>query len=173
MVMAAAIWGKQWSGSHVCFHCDNMAVVAILGRRTAKTPSLTHLLWCLSFFSSFHFSALHIPGVLNVAADALFRNRMTLFCSRPDSTVPHLASTVGRPTQHHARLGIAQLDAAVHSLLGRGLAASTVASNASGKRRYLMFCTQFNFTRSTRPYSVALSPSLYHNPCPPSRLDLT
>ena len=84
VVMAAAIWGKQWSGSHVCFHCDNMAVVAILGSRTAKTSLLTHLLRCLSFFSaiySFHFSALHIPGVLNVAADALSRNRMTLFCS--------------------------------------------------------------------------------------------
>ena len=95
MVMAAAIWGKQWSGSHVCFHCDNMAVVAILGRRTAKTPSLTHLLWCLSFFSaidSFHFSALHIPGVLNVAADALFRNRMTLFCSLVAQTQQFLIS---------------------------------------------------------------------------------
>ena len=143
MVMAAAIWGKQWSGSHVCFHCDNMAVVAILGSRTAKTPLLTHLLRCLSFFSAI---SAH-TGSIECSSGCIIpqsHDSVLLSCP-PDSTVPHPASTVS-PTQHHARLGIAQLDAAVHSLLGRGLAASTVASYASGKRRYLMFCTQFNFT---------------------------
>ena len=30
IVIAAAIWGRRWSRSHVCFHSDYMAVVAIL-----------------------------------------------------------------------------------------------------------------------------------------------
>ena len=33
VTMAAALWGPQWSGKHICFHSDNMAVVAVLQRR--------------------------------------------------------------------------------------------------------------------------------------------
>lgn len=76
IVMAAAIWGKSWAGCHIAFHSDNMAVVAVLNKRTAKDPLLIHLLRCLYFYSAFygfHYSAMHVPGVLNVAADALSR----------------------------------------------------------------------------------------------------
>lgn len=27
---SAGLWGRQWTGQHVCFHSDNMAVVAFL-----------------------------------------------------------------------------------------------------------------------------------------------
>lgn len=27
IVMAAAIWGRLWRGSHICCYCDNIAVV--------------------------------------------------------------------------------------------------------------------------------------------------
>ena len=70
--------------AHVVMGCPGCLHVRPGCTRTAKTPLLTHLLRCLSFFSaiySFYFSTLHIPGVLNVAADALSRNRMSLFCS--------------------------------------------------------------------------------------------
>ena len=30
IVVAAAIWGPHWSGSHVLFHCDNEAVVTVI-----------------------------------------------------------------------------------------------------------------------------------------------
>jgi uncharacterized membrane protein len=33
VVIAAAVWGKQWSGKHIRFHSDNMAVVAVLSNR--------------------------------------------------------------------------------------------------------------------------------------------
>ena len=36
VVMAAAVWGHQWQGCHVCFHSDNMAVVSVLVNRAAK-----------------------------------------------------------------------------------------------------------------------------------------
>ena len=84
IVVAAAIWGCHWSGKHVCFHSDNEAVVCAIQRRTAKHPLLTHFLRCLFFYASyysFHYSATHIPGSLNTAADAISRNNITLLSS--------------------------------------------------------------------------------------------
>lgn len=78
VAIAAALWGPYWSGKHVCFHSDNMAVVAVLQQRSAKSPPLAHLLRCIALFSayhSFHFSAMHVPGVHNEVADALSRNK--------------------------------------------------------------------------------------------------
>ena len=82
VVTAAALWGRQWAGLHVCFHVDNLAVVSILNKRSAKDPLLSHLLRCLFFFSAFykfHFSAEHIPGSSNTAADALSRDNIHVF----------------------------------------------------------------------------------------------
>lgn len=84
VVVAAALWGKYWAGKHIRFHSDNMAVVAVLNSRSARTPLLMHLLRCFSFYCAyfrFHVSATHIPGILNTAADALSRNNLSLFSS--------------------------------------------------------------------------------------------
>lgn len=92
VVMAVAMWGRYWSGSHVCFNSDNMAVVAILSSRTAKAPLLVHLLRCFSFFCAHfgvHFSARHVPGALNTAADALSRGNLPLFSSLVPRTPQH------------------------------------------------------------------------------------
>ena len=82
VVVAAALWGRAWEGRHVCFHSDNMAVVSILSKRSAKDQHLLALLRCLFFLASFykfHYSARHIPGVLNIAADTLSRMPVTDF----------------------------------------------------------------------------------------------
>ena len=82
VVLAAALWGRLWFKQHICFHSDNMVVVSASTTMTAKVPLLMHLL--RSFFSayfSFTFSAKHIPGALNSAADALSRNNLALFSS--------------------------------------------------------------------------------------------
>ena len=82
VVAAAALWGKLWGGQHIRFHSDNSAVVAVLSSRTARSPLLMHLLRCFSFYSAyygFHFSAEHVPGVMNTAADALSQNNLPLF----------------------------------------------------------------------------------------------
>lgn len=84
VVVAAALWGGRWAGQHIRFHSDNTAVVAVLNSGTARSPLLMHLLRCFSFYSAyygFHFSAKHVPGVLNTAADALSRDKLRLFHS--------------------------------------------------------------------------------------------
>ena len=73
VVVAAALWGGAWEGRHVCFH---LAVVTVLAKRSAKDIHLLALLRYLFFFASFYkfqYSAVHVPGVYNTAADALSR----------------------------------------------------------------------------------------------------
>lgn len=84
VVIAAALWGHQWSRRGVCFRSDNMAVVDLLKTRTSRDPLLMHMLRCLAFYAAyyrFQLTAAHIPGVLNTAADALSRNNISLFHS--------------------------------------------------------------------------------------------
>ena len=100
IVLAAAMWGPLWSSNHVCFHCDNIAVVTIIENRNARHTLLTQLLRCLFFYASFfqfHFSASHIPGAHNVVADAISRNNLTLLHSlvpqASQVTIPPAVST--------------------------------------------------------------------------------
>ncbi len=82
VVMAAIVWGSAWSGGSVRFHCDNSAVVALLNSGSVRDASLMHLIRCLSFVSAkfnFVFSADHIRGVENGLADALSRDKLTVF----------------------------------------------------------------------------------------------
>ena len=76
VVLAADIWGPQWSRRHVLFRCDNEAVVHILNSRTSKIPCLMrllrHLLASAAHFN-FSFASHHVPGVSNRIADALSR----------------------------------------------------------------------------------------------------
>ncbi len=77
IVIAAAFWGSQWTKSRVHFFCDNMAVVALLKTLTSKDALIMHLLRCLAFYAAhygFEIESYHIPGVQNVAADAISRN---------------------------------------------------------------------------------------------------
>ena len=84
VVLAAACWGHIWSGHHIQFNVDNIAVVKVVNRLNADSPHLCQLLHCLQFYSAlykFTFSAKHIPGVNNTAADALSRGNIPLFRS--------------------------------------------------------------------------------------------
>ena len=73
-MIAAAMWGRCWSGQVVCCRCDNSAVVAVLNRRTSRDSELMHLLRCLIFFEakfSFRMVSAHIVGSQNTLADQL------------------------------------------------------------------------------------------------------
>ncbi len=76
IVIATAFWGSQWTKSRVHFFCDNMAVVALLKTLTSKDALIMHLLRCLAFYAAHYgleIESYHIPGVQNVAADAISR----------------------------------------------------------------------------------------------------
>ena len=95
ILLAAATWGCSWHHCSVFFHCDNAAVVFVIQRHSAKDPFLLHLLHCLYFYAArfqFGYSAHHLHGVSNVAADALSRDNMSLFLSLVPPGSPSVVS---------------------------------------------------------------------------------
>ena len=88
VVIAAAIYGNQWSGKLVLFKVDNMAVVEVLKAMYSRETHLMHLIRMLVFFAAhfnFWFSASHIAGSDNIL---LSRNNAQLFLSQV-STASH------------------------------------------------------------------------------------
>ena len=84
VVLAAAVWERQWAGQHVLFISDNMAVVSTLSAQSTRKTMLSHLLRCLFFWEArfnFSHSAEHLAGKLNTAANALSRNNLSVFHS--------------------------------------------------------------------------------------------
>lgn len=82
IIIAAATWGKLWSGCNVRARCDNAAVVAVVNARYSKEKLLMHMLRCLFFVEAqyqFRLSANHIAGVHNSLADDLSRDRLGSF----------------------------------------------------------------------------------------------
>ena len=138
VVIAAALWGRSWHRIRICFHVDNMEVVVILRRYSAGSEVTHHLLRCLYFYSAlfqFEFSAEHIPGVQNVAADALSRDNLVLFSSLlPQATQVQIPAS---------RLGISELDQCVQGFFANGLAPATWTAYHSFANRYLGFCAEF------------------------------
>ena len=97
VVMAAAIWGKEWSGKSVRFWSDNSSVVALLNSGCSREEQLMHLMRCLVFITAkynFVVSASHVKGTCNDLADALSRNNRAYFLSnypqaqRSPTTIP-------------------------------------------------------------------------------------
>ena len=96
IVLAAAMWGPCWAGRHILFHTDNLAVVQVIQNLNAADLLLCNLLRCLYFYAAhyrFTFTAKHIPGVKNIAADGMSRNNLPLFHSLfpqvPQHMIPH------------------------------------------------------------------------------------
>ena len=84
VVIAVAVWGKQWQGQTVLVCSDNMAVVAALKAGSCQDVTMMHLLRCLHFFSAYHQLKIlsdHVPGKENLTADALSRNYKSIFSS--------------------------------------------------------------------------------------------
>ena len=109
MTLEAATWRHAWEGKLVRFNSDNMAVVGAINKLYSRKEMLMHLLRCMTFYAakhSFWFCAAHVPGTLNVRADALSRGYMPLFFSNsPQGTdsqgarIPaHLIQVVMDPT---------------------------------------------------------------------------
>ena len=82
------IWGSCWQGKVVHVHSDNEAVVSVLNMGYSKDEQMMHLVRCLFFILAvwdISLFACHLPGVLNVAADAISRDNLPLlFFKVPD-----------------------------------------------------------------------------------------
>ena len=79
IILACAIWGASWSHKPIQVLCDNVAVIEIIRVKTSKCRDIMHPLRCLHFFLAYHdctLQAMHVRGVLNVAADAISRIRV-------------------------------------------------------------------------------------------------
>ena len=76
IVVAVELWGKDMANKRICFFSDNMAVVQVINKQTAKDPNIMRLLrrlivQCLKL--NILFRSRHVPGVLNILSDKLSR----------------------------------------------------------------------------------------------------
>ena len=92
VVIAAAIFGRYWSGQLIQFSVDNEAVVHVLQATYSCESHLMHLIRILVFLAShfnFWFTASHIAGDSNILADALSRNNADFFLSQVPQALQH------------------------------------------------------------------------------------
>lgn len=90
IIVCVALWGREWSGTSVRCRCDNAAVVAIIRSGSCKDELAMHLLRSLFFLVATYdlkLWSVHVPGVLNGAADALSRNDNISFLSQVPSAL--------------------------------------------------------------------------------------
>ncbi len=76
IVIAAFLWGKEWSATSILIHCDNEATVHCVNKSRSHSPMLNPLLRRLTWISAcdqFIITARHIPGSKNQIADSLSR----------------------------------------------------------------------------------------------------
>ena len=92
IVMACLVWGRSWQGQVVHAHCDNEVVVAVLNSGYSKDDQSMHLVRCLFFILAtwdISLMAVHIPGGLNIVADAISRDNLPLLFSKVPDVSPH------------------------------------------------------------------------------------
>ena len=91
IIIASMLWGHKWKGKTVRALCDNMAIVHVLRSKHSKDSELMHLLRCLSMIEcayGFTLVSKHLPGKLNLLADALSRDKLPLFRSHYPQALP-------------------------------------------------------------------------------------
>ena len=82
IVLAAMLWGKFWRGKAVLVHCDNQAVVEVVNSGYCRDQGMMQMIRCLFFILAFFeisMQTVHIPGHLNVGADAISRDNIQVF----------------------------------------------------------------------------------------------
>lgn len=76
VIIAAILWGHEWSKHTILIHSDNSAVVEIINKGRSRSPAIMQLVRRLTLISAQHqflIRAAHIPGYLNSIADSLSR----------------------------------------------------------------------------------------------------
>ena len=89
IIIAAVIWGRNWTGHKVIARCDNESVVTVLNSRYSKEPHVMSMLRTLFFIEAhlqFSISSQHIANTL---ADYLSRNQLKIFYAKFPSAHRH------------------------------------------------------------------------------------
>ena len=76
VIVAASLWGHEWTSRSVLIHSDNQSTVHIINKRRSPSLPLMTLLRRLTWITVTHnflIQAVHIPGHLNEIADSLSR----------------------------------------------------------------------------------------------------
>ena len=84
IVLSSILWGGRFSNRTIEFYTDNLALVSIINKCSSRKTHIMLLVRALvksMLRFNFVFYAIHIPGVLNVLADALSRDQIGLFRS--------------------------------------------------------------------------------------------
>ncbi|MCG8431274.1 MAG: hypothetical protein MJA29_08895, partial [Candidatus Omnitrophica bacterium] len=92
IVVAALLWGDEWRGKKIMFHCDNMATVHILKKGRSKSIKIMKLMRILTMKAancSFAVFSKHCPGISNSIADSLSRFEFQRFRQLAPDAEPH------------------------------------------------------------------------------------
>ena len=82
IVLACHIRGSAWAHRPVQFYCDNQTAVHTIRSGSSKNDAIMYLLRELFLISAkfyFQVSAVHVPGKINVIADAISRFKLQDF----------------------------------------------------------------------------------------------
>jgi hypothetical protein len=103
LVVAAFLWGKEWSTNSIMVHCDNEATVHCINKGRSNSPALMPLLRRLIWIAAcdqFILTAKHVPGSKNQIADSLSRfafQKFRLLAPEADpcpTPVPHYSELI-------------------------------------------------------------------------------
>ena len=75
-----SMFGFKLKNSKITFHCDNIAVVAVINKQTSKSPQLMHIIRKLVITLLTHnicLHAVHIEGSKNFFCDSVSRYQVT------------------------------------------------------------------------------------------------
>ena len=134
IVMACAMWGREWTVCTVLAQCDNEAVVADINGGYSKENDIMHLLRYLFFSASFQLKiyAKNIPVKHNELADALSRKKFPSVSGiQADNSTAHTNPHTNPPTpsevthKNKTRLAITRLDVSVQKYMQHSVAEST------------------------------------------------
>ena len=82
IVVAAAVWGSQWTGLRILVHCDNKPAVDALNKGYSNKRIMADILRVLMYYSmrhNFSIKGKHVEGKLNVKSDMLSRLQVKEF----------------------------------------------------------------------------------------------
>lgn len=82
IVVAAILWGKEWTGKRILFYCDNLATVHIIAKGRSKNVTIMKLMRKLTMcaaYNNFAVYSQHVEGRKNEIADSLSRFQMDRF----------------------------------------------------------------------------------------------